>query len=422
MGRFKTIKGLSEERRLPRLDYIRLGKKLKRSGTSSCQCGPDDLCLKCSYPTETKHFIVPPEVAKVYGSEPTELDIVFPLDQQEDVFPTAYKMYKASGLYCEGNGEEALRRGDKGQWSERDCPCDFLDAKNGCKKVAVLNVIIPKVGWGGVYQIVTSSFNSILDIQSGLDYVRSLVGRVVLVEKVKLVREPTPTTHTDKDGKQRKQTHYTLKIRYTGDADDMRRERLRGAAVLGRPRYLIADEDRRSREMPTLIETSAPDVGADGSEIIDMETGEILDAERAAPGEGDDATPAAPPAKPAKRARKKPAKSTPKSTPAAATAPAAVPPADPDAPITQAQVTELWEWTQRAWGSDRLDDAKNFFGFFVKEYCAVTKSAEIPTWACTANLARLKEIAAVTDADQRGAQMAELVNALQGEIGARAPA
>ena len=424
MGRFKTIKGLSQERRLPRLGYIRLGVKVKRSGSSNCQCGPDVMCLKCSRPTETKHFIVPPEVAKVFGDEPTELDVALPLDSQQDVFPTALKMYKSSGLYCEGNGEEALRRNDKGQWDEMACPCDLLDARNGCKKVAVLNIIIPKVSWGGVYQIVTSSFNSIIDLNSGLDYIRSLIGRVVLVDKVKLVREPTPTTHTDDRGQTRKQTHYTMKIRYVGDEADMKRERLRSGEVLGKPRYLIADEDRSSKEMPNLIETSAPDVGADGSEVIDMETGEVLDTERTKPGDGDDAKPAKKP-KPAKKAAKKAAKKPAKPKPAkpadppAAPAPAAAA-ANPDAPINQAQVNELWEWAQRAWGADRLDDAKNFFGFFVKDYCAVKKSAEIPTWAFEANLGRLKEVAAVQDAGERVGKMAELVNTLQGEIGARA--
>lgn len=439
MGRFKTIKGLSEQRRLPRLDYIRLGVKVKRSGDASCDCGSDDLCRKCSRPTETKHFVVPPEVAKVYGDTPTELDIVFPLDAVEDVFPQALKMYKAAGLWCEGNGEQALRRNEQGQWDEMACSCENLDARGGCKKVAVLNIILPRVNWGGVYQIVTSSFNSIIDVQSGIEYVRSLMGRVVMVGKkpphhLKLLREPTATTHTDDKGQTRKQTHYTMKLRYMGTEEDINKERALTVEALRGPRYLIADEDRSARDMPTLIETSDPPVGQDGSEIVDMETGEVLNAERAKPGEGDDAKPAGKPdkskkpRKPRKPKDKKDKKDKPAKPEKPAPAPTPAPPPrsekspDGEKPMSQVQVTTLWEWVQRAWGEGRLEDAKSFFGFFVKDYCAVSKSAQMPSKFYEMHVPTFKEIAEIGDAEKRGAAMASFVQRLQTAIAGRAPA
>jgi hypothetical protein len=330
-------------------------------------------------------------------------------------------------LKCEGNGEEALRRNDEGQWDERACPCDLLDAKNGCKKVGSLKVIIPRVSWGGIYEIVTSSLNSMLDVQSGIDYIRGLVGRVVLVKHVTLFREPTPTTHTDpKTKKQHKQTHYTLKIRFTGTEKELEDERRRCGQVLGKPRYLIAEEDRSSKEMPTLIETSAPEVGADGSEIVDLETGEVLQAERTKPGDGDDAKPAGTSKpKPAKKAAKKAAKrgrkpSKPKDE---KPEPAATPPADP-APtgekcMTQKQVNDLWEWVQRAWGADRLDDAKSFFGFFVKDYCGVSKSSEMPAKFFDMHVGEFQKVAEMPS-EKRGEEMAKMVKRLQDAMASHA--
>src|SRR3990167_1112232 len=94
---FTRIKGLSDIRRLPRLGKIRLGiKKLAKSGKE--------------YPAEVSWFVVPPEVAKVYGEKPTELDVMFPTEDEHMVFPQAYRWYVSNGLRCKGNGEIAMRR------------------------------------------------------------------------------------------------------------------------------------------------------------------------------------------------------------------------------------------------------------------------------------------------------------------------
>jgi hypothetical protein len=205
--RVTSIKGLSQRNRLPRLGKIRLGLKVKNKNIKNpgCACGPEEGCFKCSYPAETPYFVVPAEVARVYGEKPIELKVKVPVNSMDVVFPRAYKYYGSSrGLRCTGDLEKALRMNEKtNALEEVPCPCQFLDRE--CKPRGVLNVLLPEVSLKGVYQITTGSWNSIIDIASGLEYVECLMGRFAMVPLI-LKRIPTPTF---KGGKQ---THHTLQI------------------------------------------------------------------------------------------------------------------------------------------------------------------------------------------------------------------
>ena len=197
---YTKIIGLREKRRLPRLGKIRLGVKTKSAKTGN------------EYPTETPYFVCPPEVERVYGKQPTELDVLFPLEDTSITIPQAYEYYgSGKGLKCMGDGETALRMDDtKHDMVERECPCELLEEKK-CSKRMHLRVILPSVNIGGIYQIDTSSFNSIIDINSSVDYIRALVGRIALVP-LKLKRVKTETHHEGK-----KQYHYTLKLELEAD-------------------------------------------------------------------------------------------------------------------------------------------------------------------------------------------------------------
>jgi len=193
-GSYTRIKDLSDRRRLPRLGKIRLGIKEALSGGRE-------------YPREVDYFVVPAEVAAVYGEKTKMLDVMFPINDVEAVFPQAYKMYGGGkGLKCVGNGETSLRLDEKTQMmQERACPCDLL-TKKVCQRRAHLLVMLPKVSLGGIYQIDVGSYHSIVDINSGLDYVQALIGRFAMVPLI-LKRVPRETH----DGG-RKAIHYPLQI------------------------------------------------------------------------------------------------------------------------------------------------------------------------------------------------------------------
>lgn len=155
--KFVSISGLSDVRRIPRLGRIRLGHINHNTQTEK------------NYPMEDPFFHVPAEVAKVYGEQPTELDIMFPVNDRSIIFPQAYEYYgSARRLLCKGDGTEAIRWDtQKLSMVPTTCPCDLLG--NGCKQRAHLQVLLPKVKSTGIYQIDTSSENSIIAINSYLD-------------------------------------------------------------------------------------------------------------------------------------------------------------------------------------------------------------------------------------------------------------
>lgn len=205
-SKFTKIKGVSDKRRLPRLGKIRLGIKVVSTKTGK------------EYPKETSYFVCPPEVQEAYKKEfpdgkITSLDIMFPVNDPEVVFPQAYKFYgQTRGLKCIGNGEVANRFSEDGTGiTEVECPCEFLEQKK-CQRRAHLLVMLPKISLGGVYQIDVGSIHSIIDINSGIDYVRGLTREILGIDRFALIplvlkREPKITHHEGG-----KQTHYTLHI------------------------------------------------------------------------------------------------------------------------------------------------------------------------------------------------------------------
>lgn len=160
--KFVSISGLSEIRRIPRLGRIRLGHLNHNTQTEK------------NYPMEDSFFHVPADVAKVYGEQPTELDILFPVNDRSTIFPQAYEYYgSARRLLCKGDGTEAIRWDtQKLSMVPTACPCDLLG--NGCKQRAHLQVLLPRVKSTGIYQIDTSSENSIIAINSYLDMLAPL--------------------------------------------------------------------------------------------------------------------------------------------------------------------------------------------------------------------------------------------------------
>jgi hypothetical protein len=218
----KRIKdSISTARRLPRLGKIRLGikKVSQKSGKE--------------YPTETNHFVVPAEVAAVYGHAPRELDVMFPVNDEETVFPQQLEFYgSGKGLKCVGNKETAMERTEKGGWQERTCPCERLE-KGECSERGHLLVMLPKVSVGGLYQIDTGSYHSIVDVNSGIDYVRALVGRIAMVPlKLRRVARETHAEGT-------RQVHYTLQLTLDANVEGINKLREDTTRVIQYAHYQI---------------------------------------------------------------------------------------------------------------------------------------------------------------------------------------
>jgi len=200
------IKGLTEKRRLPRIGKIKLGIMLeKKKGNKTV-----------SYPKEVDYFVCPEVVRKTYGEEPKELLIMFPVEDEEIFFPQWYNCYQGGVLSCKGDGETAKRWDwDKKEMIEVKCPCERLEQKK-CRAVGRLQFLLPEVkDAAGVFQIDTGSKNSIQDINSGIDFIRGIVGRIAMVP-IRLRREPIETTKLDSKEGVIKGTHFTMKFSLEG--------------------------------------------------------------------------------------------------------------------------------------------------------------------------------------------------------------
>lgn len=242
------IKGLTENRQLPRIGKIRLGIK-KVSPRNNVE-----------YPAAVDYFVCPPEVQAVYGEKPKALDVVIPVEDEELWAAQYYRQYSRSrGLICKGDGVACRRMIDTKSgaiagretvnaiWQEdleclgQDCP-DYK-AKL-CQEVMNLQFMLPKVAGMGIWQIDTGSIHSIRNINNCATMLRAAnpTGRVSWM-KLKLTLEPTEVINPDD---KKKKTVYCMHLRYEGTLEDLLRDstKPRLELIIGRPADDEAPEDR----------------------------------------------------------------------------------------------------------------------------------------------------------------------------------
>lgn len=178
------IEGLSNIVRIPRLGKIHLGIKAKSEKKGS------------EYPKATDYFVVPDEVKEVYGEKPTELEVMFPVEEPEMFAQQWLRAYSMSqGLVCIGDGLEARRKVDvetgaiasheTNQWEWHQTTCNPQDCPEyqtkRCRRVMNLQFLLPRVPGLGVYQIDTSSFYSIVNINSMIKMLQGMLGRCSMI-------------------------------------------------------------------------------------------------------------------------------------------------------------------------------------------------------------------------------------------------
>ena len=208
------IRDLSDAIRLPRLGKIRLGIRHPEKG----------------YPMKTDYFVfdkdhpVTAKAHEIFGKEPKTLRIYLPSEDNEVWCSQYYQSYNLThGLVCRGDGDKALMMIDTatGEMANPKTPqvalkdvlcqgktCPHYIAKK-CHERMSLRFLIPELPGLGIWQIDTGSINSILNINSSADLIRSAFKRVSLVP-LELTLEPIQVNNPE-TGK--KQTVYVLNLR-----------------------------------------------------------------------------------------------------------------------------------------------------------------------------------------------------------------
>ncbi|MDD3102490.1 MAG: hypothetical protein PHE59_05090, partial [Patescibacteria group bacterium] len=256
------IEGFAADR-IERLGKIRLGIRV-----------PSTKDPTKTYPRATEYFVVPPEVQKVHGEKPTELPIMFPTPDPAEWLSHYYRCYSQSfGLICIGNGIKANQKTDmstgaivdrdtkEGNWEWREITCEGEECpyfeKKTCRGMMFLNVILPKVPGIGVYQLVTSSRHSRMNILSMINTLQKMASRVnATIDFVPFTLRLEPQTANPVGGKQK--TIHVVHIR----AEDLKiedfirlatsrsmRERLRLAAPAAQ-----TPEEAAKEELPEDLE------------------------------------------------------------------------------------------------------------------------------------------------------------------------
>jgi hypothetical protein len=250
---YTSIVGLSTTMRMPRLGKIRLGIKVKNAAG-------------VEYPKDMDHFVCPPEVQEVYGPTPKEIDVLIPSSDPALYFPQALKWYKGARLVCKGNGETATRIDTTtGNMFEMECPCEQLhdaltNPKGPCRARANLMVILPKVSMGGAYQIDTGSNNNIINLNSTLTWIQSMLGRVAWVP---LTLKRVPQKIQTPDGTT---TKCLLQLEFKGTMQD--------AAALRQADW-ISISGGIAALPPHVIDDDGP--GDIEGDVIDEATGEVIE-------------------------------------------------------------------------------------------------------------------------------------------------
>lgn len=264
--RFTRIKGEDKPQniiRLPRLGKIRLGvKKLSSKGKE--------------YPAEVDYFVVPDEVKAQFGQKPKRLSVMIPVEDEDKFLREYYACYGSNQkIKCQGDGEVAERRDDKGKIFEVKCPtpaaCDYAK-EHGCRARIDLMMVIPSVNMGGCYQLSSGSVNTSIDVKSGIEMARYLFGRISWV--------PMEITRTEQkipdpaDG--RMQTHWPVRLYPTATVGEVNQIRSDTNRILERqerfalPEPVIEGEFKAEESEPTGATESQPTPEDNVTEFIRM--------------------------------------------------------------------------------------------------------------------------------------------------------
>lgn len=207
------IDNLSNRVKIPRLGKIHLGVKT----TTNKQGGAKD------YPKAVDYFVCPDEVKAIYGEKPRELDIMLPVEDLNQFAPQFLRSYTQSqGLVCIGDGVNAHRKVDTDtgamassktlNWTWRDMPCNPQEcpeySTKKCRRVLNFLFLLPRVPGLGAWQIDTSSYNSIININSAARMIKAILGRCSMIP-LTLVLRPQEVSPSG----MKKMTVYVLDIK-----------------------------------------------------------------------------------------------------------------------------------------------------------------------------------------------------------------
>ena len=172
--------------RLPEIGKIKIGNKGEtRTGSKGEYRLPqklDHFIITTNEKDGKDDFIIDSELHAILGDEPKELKIRLLYNEPELNFYTRYSIFQGNKCICEGDGEDFYWLNEAtGEMEAGKVPVKQLDpnykGKDKCKPNGVLQCVIEGANTiGGVWKFRTTSWNSVVSIQTGLAFIRQLTG------------------------------------------------------------------------------------------------------------------------------------------------------------------------------------------------------------------------------------------------------
>lgn len=252
-GKIKIGK-LGEKRRTRSGDgEYQMPVKLDHFIVTTLERGPDN------------NFVRDEQIHKLLGDRPTEMPIRLIFDDISMNLQTRYVAFKGKKVWCQGNGETAVRDGQ-----QRACPCPnrergFQASQHNpvCKINGRLQVMIDHAeSVGGVWVLRTTSRHTVRGLVSSMQLIQQLTAGRLAGVPLTLSVQPQ-IGHDDQD---RPTTIYVVRIEYRGTIESLRDRAYQAALADAQQgeRYAHAIEDaRRMLAAPVVSDDEETDIQAE---------------------------------------------------------------------------------------------------------------------------------------------------------------
>jgi|GEM_PF-3082143 len=157
-----------------------------------------------------------PALTEHYGKSPREIEIILLDDEPEAIFPTQLAWWTATECKCHGDGERATRRTEANPDGEDWEPCGKTcpDLEEGrCKPSGDLRFMLADFPTlGSICRLHTSSYRSIMQINSAIEQIRTITGGRLAGIRASLVVRAEKTSYTGDDQKKHSTTIPALSL------------------------------------------------------------------------------------------------------------------------------------------------------------------------------------------------------------------
>lgn len=189
------IKDISDRRRLPKGGRLHIGIKVWKTRHDGSTYEVPEKIDHFRFDPEDEALLV--DFSDLYGPAPKSLPIMFYSDSREEIFPHYLKFWRSGKLWCWGDGQVAHRADfEKGTTTDipclPDCPYRKLPKEQQyrlspeekkqrqCGPQGELRFILYELPTLAVFSI-TASLTSIVRINTGLDMIQAVTGRLAHV-------------------------------------------------------------------------------------------------------------------------------------------------------------------------------------------------------------------------------------------------